>query len=134
MRSGWNGYWQLDPGFSNVLEFRHASWWQPAVYDRLTRQGVAFCGMSHPGLPDQLVANTEMVYYRFHGVPDLYRSAYAEKDLQAFAGEVQANPKVRDAWCYFNNDAAVAAIPDAQTLERLAKAAIKFAVRFAWCF
>ncbi|PWK77220.1 uncharacterized protein YecE (DUF72 family) [Mucilaginibacter oryzae] len=111
---------QMDPGFSNVIEFRHPSWWQPKVYERLAKQDVAFCGMSHPNLPNQLIANTATIYYRFHGVPDLYRSAYPEQSLQQFADEVQENPKIKEAWCYFNNDAAVAAIPDALNLSRFA--------------
>ena len=67
-----------------------------------------------------MVANCGTIYYRFHGTPNLYSSAYAEMALQAFVQEVQANDGIREAWCYFNNDAAVAAIPDAHTLIRLA--------------
>lgn len=114
---------QLDPGFTNVLEFRHPSWWQPVVYDRLAQQGVTFCGMSHPELPQDLVAHTETVYYRFHGIPDLYRSAYGEDQLKQFAGRLNANETIKEAWCYFNNDAAVAAIPDALELVRQAASA-----------
>jgi uncharacterized protein YecE (DUF72 family) len=114
---------QLDPGFSNVLEFRHESWWQPLVYERLAQRGVAFCGMSHPELPQQLVANTATVYYRFHGVPDLYRSAYGEASLKQFADQLKVNDSVKEAWCFFNNDVAVAAIPDARALLRLSGSA-----------
>jgi uncharacterized protein YecE (DUF72 family) len=111
---------QLDTGFNNVLEFRHPGWWQEEVYAILRQNGVAFCGMSHPGLPAEPVATGPVVYYRFHGVPQLYRSAYSKKELTAIAEKISAAPGVREAWCYFNNDAAVAAIPDAQTLMRLA--------------
>ncbi|UOE47915.1 DUF72 domain-containing protein [Mucilaginibacter sp. SMC90] len=110
---------QMDLGFTNVLEFRHPSWWLAEVYEHLAQLGVAFCGMSHPELPQQVVTNTDTVYYRFHGVPDLYRSAYGEAALEQFVREVVVHPKVREAWCYFNNDAEVAAIPDAKTLMRL---------------
>lgn len=111
---------QLDPGLTNVLEFRHPSWWQEHVYERLAQHGVVFCGMSHPQLPDELIINTGTIYYRFHGVPNLYSSPYAETTLKNFADKVNAQPQVRESWCYFNNDAAVAAIPDAKTLIRLA--------------
>lgn len=109
---------QLDTGLTNVLEFRHPSWWQTNVYERLAEQGVIFCGMSYPGLPDQLIPNTGIIYYRFHGVPDLYRSAYSEAALSKFAGQVNTDARIRESWCYFNNDAAVAAIPDARALMR----------------
>jgi len=111
---------QLDPGYANVLEFRHPGWWRQEVFDALSCKGVTFCGMSHPGLPDTIITNTELVYYRFHGVPDLYRSAYSEKSLTAFANTLLQVDKVTQTWCYFNNDAAVAAVHDAQTLAQLA--------------
>ncbi len=107
---------QLDPSFSNVLEFRHPGWWQEDVYSRLREHGVSFCGMSHPELPDEPVATAPVVYYRFHGVPDLYRSSYSDAQLQKFADEINSKSEVREVWCYFNNDAAVAAIPNAKSL------------------
>jgi len=110
---------QLDPGFDNVLEFRHPGWWREEVYTALRQRGIAFCGMSHPDLPDDPVVTGAVGYYRFHGVPDLYRSAYSEQQLEIFAGRIKAAASVEQVWCYFNNDAAVAAIPDARTLIRL---------------
>jgi len=107
---------QLDPSFSNVLEFRHPGWWQEDVYSRLRERGVSFCGMSHPELPDEPVVTGPVVYYRFHGVPDVYRSSYSDAQLRKFADEINSKPEVREAWCYFNNDAAVAAIPNAKSL------------------
>jgi len=109
----------LDPGFDNVLEFRHTSWWQEAVYAELAKRGVTFCGMSHPELPDAVIRNTPVVYYRFHGVPDLYRSFYSDEALNNVALQLKGDTNVQSAWLYFNNDAAVAAIPNAQTLIRL---------------
>lgn len=111
---------QLDPGFDNVLEFRHPGWWREEVYTALRRRGVSFCGMSHPDLPDEPVVTGPVAYYRFHGVPDLYRSAYSDQQLETFVARLKASPGIEQAWCYFNNDAAVAAIPDARALIRLA--------------
>lgn len=111
---------QLDPGFDNVLEFRHADWWREEVYDALRQRGIAFCGMSHPQLQDAPVITAKVVYYRFHGVPDLYRSFYDDETLRSFVHLLQSNKEVDQVWCYFNNDAAVAAIPNAQTLRRMA--------------
>lgn len=111
----------LDPGFDNVLEFRHPSWWQETVYAELAKRGVTFCGMSHPELPDIVVRNTPVIYYRFHGVPDLYRSSYSDEYLQGVISGIKNDKNLRSAWLYFNNDAAVAAIPNAQTLIKLSK-------------
>ena len=66
----------LDPSFNNVLEFRHESWWQQHVYDKLAKHKITFCGMSHPSLPDEIVQNTSVLYYSMHGVPNLYQSPY----------------------------------------------------------
>lgn len=110
---------QLDLGFDNVLEFRHPGWWCEEVFGALRQRGVAFCGMSHPDLPAEPVVTGPVVYYRFHGVPELYRSSYSDAELAAVAEKIKAEPGVEQVWCYFNNDAAVAAIPDAKKLMKL---------------
>jgi len=69
------------------------------------------------------VVTGPLVYYRFHGVPNLYSSAYSDAELKQFVDRIKATPAVRQVWCYFNNDAAVAAIPNAQTLWHIAKSA-----------
>jgi uncharacterized protein YecE (DUF72 family) len=106
----------LDPGFQNVLEFRHPSWWQPAVYEELMRRKVIFCGQSHPQLPDTMVATAPTVYYRFHGVPDLYRSPYDEGFLHRVKEEIMAQPNVQEAYLYFNNDIDASAIGNARQM------------------
>ena len=58
----------INPAFSNTVEFRHASWWQPQVYQRLAEKQISFCGISHPTLPGEVIVNTPRVYYRFHGM------------------------------------------------------------------
>lgn len=110
---------QLDISFDNVLEFRHPGWWCDEVYIALRKKGITFCGMSHPELPDEPVVTSSVVYYRFHGVPDLYRSFYDKAKLNSIANKIKADPSVKEVWCYFNNDAAVAAIPNAKTLIEL---------------
>jgi uncharacterized protein YecE (DUF72 family) len=86
---------QLDPSFTNVLEFRHETWWSQEVYNRLSQQNVTFCGMSHPDLPDEVIANSKAVYYRFHGVPRLYQSKYEMEVLEKIADELEGNRKVK---------------------------------------
>lgn len=94
----------LNPSFNNVLEFRHESWWREDVYKALAEQNITFCGMSHPSLPDDVVVNTSTVYYRFHGVPDLYRSAYSKEFLQEIVSIVKSDKHIKTGWFYFNND------------------------------
>jgi uncharacterized protein YecE (DUF72 family) len=106
----------LDPGFANVLEFRHPSWWNGHVYGTLARHGISFCGQSHPLLPDELVANTGVLYYRLHGVPALYHSPYDEGFLQRLATEIRNAAHVKEAYLYFNNDIGGSAIGNAHQL------------------
>ena len=106
----------LHPEFANVLEFRHPSWWTGEVYQALARRGVSFCGQSHPLLPDELVANTSLLYYRLHGVPALYHSPYGANALQGLAAKVAAASHVQQAYLYFNNDIGGSAVADATWL------------------
>lgn len=111
----------LDPSFKNVLECRNTSWWNQEVYNALAKHHITFCGMSHPLLPDEVVMNTKRVYYRFHGVPDLYRSKYETEVLQRVSDDIQANNAVKEAFIYFNNDISAAAITNAIEMETYIK-------------
>jgi uncharacterized protein YecE (DUF72 family) len=45
---------QLDPAWRNVVEFRHKSWWRASVYRALAKNGITFCAVSAPRLPEEL--------------------------------------------------------------------------------
>jgi uncharacterized protein YecE (DUF72 family) len=94
----------LNSSFVNVFEPRHVSWWQQSVYDELAKHNITFCGMSHPTLPNDVIINTPNIYYRFHGVPNLYRSSYSTEFLQCIVDAVKADKQAKDGWFYFNND------------------------------
>ena len=111
----------LNPAFNNVLEPRHASWWRDDIYQKLADQNIAFCGMSHPLLPDEVIQNTPLVYYRFHGVPDLYRSKYSETFLKNAVNTVKQNKTTKQGWFYFNNDVETHAITNAKEMMALVK-------------
>ncbi|MDB5193607.1 MAG: hypothetical protein JWQ96_3170 [Segetibacter sp.] len=108
----------IDPNFNNVLEFRHETWWNAEVYNTLARHNITFCGMSHPQLPEDVIQNTPVAYFRFHGVPDLYRSKYELSVLTKIADEIQENPITRKAFIYFNNDIDASAIGNALEMEK----------------
>ncbi len=109
----------LDPAYTNVLEFRHPSWWCDAVVSVLNRHKVSFCGISYPGLPDAVMKTSSTLYYRFHGVPQLYLSSYSDESLKLVADEIRSQKDVKDVYAYFNNDIEVAAIFNAQKLQAL---------------
>ncbi len=83
----------------NVIEFRHASWWDEAVFSAFREAGLTFCSVSFPGLPEDLVVTSDLFYKRMHGVPELFKSSYPEAALQKLA----LNIKDLDGFVYFNN-------------------------------
>ena len=107
-----------NPGFKNVIEFRHASWWNKDVIRKLKKNNIIFCGISYPGLPDEVVKTNPSLYYRLHGVPVLYKSAYREEFLKQLNENV-SEQKINEAWIYFNNTWGTAAIENARFLQNL---------------
>lgn len=107
----------LDTDFLNVIEFRHGGWWNAEVYKTLAKHNISFCGMSHPSLPPEIIQNTKTLYYRFHGVPELYKSEYDDKALFQFADNVKDAGITRHSFIYFNNDIGGSAIRNAKTLQ-----------------
>jgi uncharacterized protein YecE (DUF72 family) len=111
----------LNPSFKNVLELRHVSWWNDLVYQKLAKHNITFCSMSHPSLPDDVIQNTPVVYYRFHGVPVLYRSPYSKDFLEKIINTIKQNAEVREGWFYFNNDFDAVGVGNANDMISLVK-------------
>jgi uncharacterized protein YecE (DUF72 family) len=112
----------LDPAFTNVVEFRHPSWWDGEVQRILARHRISFVGQSHPlPLPDEVVANTEVLYYRFHGVPELYKSSYSPEFLARIAAEIKAANHVKQVYLYFNNGIGGVGVQNARTMQEMAR-------------
>ncbi len=109
----------LDHSYPNVVEFRHSSWWNDAVYKLFKKNKISFSGMSHPLLPDKIVANTSLLYYRMHGIPELYKSPYSTRDLRKIVGEVETAKGLKKAFIYFNNDIGGSAISNAKEMNEM---------------
>lgn len=112
---------QLNPSHQNVIEFCNQSWWRPQVFAALQQKGIGFCGVSYPGLPAEAVTGLPFAYYRFHGVPKLYYSAYTTEFIERIAAQLSA-PATKEAYVYFNNTASAAALANARFLQTLAGA------------
>jgi uncharacterized protein YecE (DUF72 family) len=115
LRQLWDGAVACEP--------RHASWLEPEADALLTAWNVARVaadparapGLARPGGWDGLA------YYRLHGSPVVYRSAYGEARLRPYAAALRSDAAAgREVWCIFDNTASSAAIEDALTLQRLA--------------
>ena len=107
----------LDSGFSNVIEFRHETWWSEKVMKVLRKHHITFCGISYPSLPDDVIKTHSVVYYRFHGVPKLYLSAYKKNELSSIVDAIKSERGVDEVYIYFNNDIDVAAIKNARQVQ-----------------
>jgi uncharacterized protein YecE (DUF72 family) len=111
----------MDPAFTNVVECRHLSWWNHDVLKMLRRNNITFCSISYPSLPDHVIKTAEAMYYRFHGVPHLYRSPYSIEKMQQIASDIKSFRGVKDVYIYFNNDIDVSAIRNARELQGIVK-------------
>ena len=94
---------QLDHNRRNVVEFRHASWWNDDVYAAFRETGTIFCSCSGPRLPDQLIRTADDLYIRFHGVKQWYRHDYSDEELTVWSKRIRECGAKR-VWVYFNND------------------------------
>lgn len=108
---------QLDGRRRNVVEFRHASWWNKKVFGAFRGEGVVFCSCSGPRLPNELVKTADDVYIRFHGIRQWYRHDYSAEELVVWSHRIQKSG-ARTVWAYFNNDRDGHAITNATTFLR----------------
>ena len=107
---------QVDPKVTNVVEFRHESWWDREVYDFMEKKHLVFCSVSASELPETLVKTAPDVYVRFHGKDGLYQGFYSEEQLKEWTEKIKMqNP--RRVFCYFNNDVNGNAVKNCFTLK-----------------
>jgi uncharacterized protein YecE (DUF72 family) len=111
---------QLDPTRRNVVEFRHASWWNAQTYAAFRKTGTIFCSCSGPKLPDELIKTADEIYVRFHGTKRWYRHNYSDEELAIWAKRI-SDCDAKRVWAYFNNDYEGHAIRNAKTLTKMLK-------------
>ncbi|MBT2619740.1 DUF72 domain-containing protein [Chryseobacterium sp. ISL-6] len=109
----------IDSAFLNVIEFRHKSWWRDEIFDILRPKNIIFSGVSFPGnLPEEVIINNnEVMYYRLHGKPVLYKSEYSEEFLNNLAEKIQISQN--KTFIFFNNTWGVSAIKNAMYLKKI---------------
>ena len=105
-----------------VCEPRHATWFDREA-DTLLRQRRVGRVAADPALN---AAAAEpggwpgISYYRLHGSPTMYRSAYDDARLLPLSASLQTSAAAgREAWCMFDNTASGAATADALRLQDL---------------
>jgi uncharacterized protein YecE (DUF72 family) len=114
----------LPSKYQHVIEFRHESWIDEAVFDILRRHNVGLCVFDMPGFGCPLVATSHFAYVRLHGSEGLYSSSYSDEELAQWAQRIaRLSHDVRVSYIYFNNDAEAFAIENAMTLRSLLQSA-----------
>lgn len=102
-----------------VCEPRHASWFAADADDLLARYRVARVAADPARVAQAAEPGgwRDLAYYRLHGSPRVYYSAYDAAYLDALGARVQADLDAgRTVWCIFDNTAAGAATQNALDL------------------
>jgi uncharacterized protein YecE (DUF72 family) len=102
-----------------VCEPRHASWFTAESEALLVRFHVARAAADPAVVPAAAEPGgwPGIVYYRLHGSPDCYYSAYSAEYLVSQSQKLQrVRASGAPAWCIFDNTAAGAATADALSL------------------
>ena len=106
-----------------VCEPRHQSWFSPAAEQLLHAFQVVRVAADPARVPAAAVPGgwPGLVYYRWHGTPQMYVSTYTSAAVEALAAQVAAAAQTVPTWCIFDNTARGAATMNA--LELLARQA-----------
>ncbi len=108
------------PDGLHTIEFRHASWFVPAVMSALRGRGVALTIGDHPSRPFQsLEATTSWRFIRFHWGARGRRGNYSRAELEEWTSRLRSWRRSHEVWAYFNNDWEGFAPANARLLERL---------------
>ncbi len=101
-----------------VVEPRHASWFTDAVGELLARYEVARVAADPPPVEGADIPGgwSQRVYFRLHGRPRRFYSAYSEVDLERMAERLRAAAREAEPWCIFNNTATEAGLMNALDL------------------
>jgi uncharacterized protein YecE (DUF72 family) len=108
----------LPPG-RHTIEFRHPSWFDPAVLDALRAREVALTIGDHPKRPFQShEATASWRFIRFHYGKRGRDGNYSATELGEWAKRIASWRSTREVYAYFNNDWRGYAPANARTLKR----------------
>jgi uncharacterized protein YecE (DUF72 family) len=94
----------LPPG-RHCFEFRHESWFCPAVYELLRAHGAALVVGDHPDRPFQAHELTaDWTFVRFHYGSRGRNGNYSERELETWARRIRQWRRRVEVYAYFNND------------------------------
>ncbi len=106
-----------------VCEPRHPSWFRPEVEALLARYHIARVAADPPPAPGAADPGgwDGLFYYRLHGAPIMYTTAYTEQQLNELLPRLRLHARTAPTWCIFDNTAAFAATANALMLLEMIK-------------
>lgn len=107
-------------GGALACEARHASWFSPAAEALLQRYRITQAGADPPPVEAAAVSvpHGGFAYYRWHGSPRTYYSAYSQERIAGFAERARASG-APETWCIFDNTALDAATQNALDMQAM---------------
>ncbi len=107
-----------------ALEVRHRSWLDEQVERVLKRFDIARVQADPPAAGEHAPGGWDgLAYFRLHGSPRVYYSAYDAAHLAALAHKVtEAQISAHSVWCIFDNTAEGASLQNALDLQRILRA------------
>jgi uncharacterized protein YecE (DUF72 family) len=110
---------ELLPPARHCFEFRHQSWFAPAVYRLLEERGASLVipDDARRRLPEARPAG-EIAYVRFHHCARGRRGNYSASEIDRWRRRIAAWRARREVFAYFNNDWEEFAPPNALALRR----------------
>ncbi len=107
-----------------VCEPRHPSWFKVEVEELFKDYSIGFVAADPPILQTEFLpeGSRKIVYYRLHGSPEMYSSAYSEKFLEELALKItQQSNEGSQVWIIFDNTALGFATENAILLQKYFK-------------
>jgi uncharacterized protein YecE (DUF72 family) len=107
-----------------VCEPRHPTWFNDRVSDALADLRIARVAADPAPVPEAAAPGgwSGLAYYRLHGAPRMYFSAYADDDLARLATRLAADARHAPTWCIFDNTAHGHAAANAVATQKLLQA------------
>jgi len=107
----------LPADLHHVVEFRHESWFDEAVFSLLGKHRVGFCIYDMPGFTTPLAVTADFAYLRFHGSEQMYGSCYSGSEIDDWARKIaELGRGLTSVYAYFNNDVGGFAVRNATEL------------------
>lgn len=115
-----HGWLKALPSGRHTIEFRHPSWFTPAVLKALREHAVALTIGDHPQRPFQAyTATASWRFIRFHYGSRGRRGNYSATELETWARRIVQWRRAHAVYVYFNNDWEGFAPANALVLARL---------------